>query len=451
MHIDTRRKADKDFPTDAFGAIQRVCRDLRDDLRTAGPAEKVVVVVWLTGPFVYLIESAPADIWLGTIVVAFLLRSVVFRDWAWMTAGWVRAVSIFVVACLVSSALSDAPMLAAGKTIAWIRFPLYAAAVAFWLAAAPARQRAMLAACVVGGLVLCGILLMEMNAEPEKVRLYGLYGDPKAGGYLAKLAMPVSTVLVIASIQAPVRRGLLIALLPFTFTLFTIYTGERVHAALAVTAVCLAAVSAGLRPRRIAVYAVVGIAALVVLARLNPTTIDRFVDQSESTVVDFFGSPYWSAMRPGIVAFMENPIAGIGVHLHQQVCPDLPGMHHLLPGSAQCLKHPHQHYVQLAEETGLLGLAAGIAMILAIILTCWRGREIAPWDPNRIVPQAAWIAPVILFFPQFNADFFGQWNNLFVWFALGLALAMAQRSSEPNQSASCEEDGRAMDVMAGRQ
>ena len=127
------------------------------------------------------------------------------------------------------------------------------------------------------------------------------------------------------------------------------------------------------------------------------------------------------------------------MHLHQQVCHDLPGMH-LLSGIHAVPEPPHQHYVQLAEETGLLGLTAGIAMILAMIHTCWRGREIAPWDPNRIVRQAAWIAPVVLFFPQFNADFFGQWNNLFVWFALGLALAMAQRSRERNQSASCDEE-----------
>ena len=431
MHIDPTKETDNDFPVDTLGAIRRICRDLRDDLRTLHRGERIVVLVWLMGPFVYLIESAPADIWLGTMVLAFLIRSFVYHDWAWMTAGWVRAASVFVFACLVSSALSNAPLLAAGKTIAWVRFPLYAAAAAFWLAATPTRQRAMLAACAVGGLVLCGILSIEMIAEPGKVRLSGLYGDPKAGGYLAKLAMPVSTVLVVVSIQASVRRGLLIALLPFTITLFTIYTGERVHAALSVMAVCLAATSAGFRPRRIA--AVVGIAALVVLAALNPTTIDRFVDQSGSVLVDFFGSAYWTAMRPGIVGFMENPITGIGVHMHQHVCPDLPKMHHLLPGSTQCLSHPHQHYVQLAEETGLLGLTAGIAMILAIVHTCWRGREIDPWNPNRIVRRAAWIAPVILFFPQFNADFFSQWNNLFVWFALGLALAMAKRNSERNR------------------
>ena len=435
MHVDTELEADKAFPTDAFGAIRRVCRDLRDDLRTTSGAERMVVFLWLTGPFVYLIESAPADIWLGTIVVAFVVRSVVLRDWAWMTSDWVRAVSIFVVACLVSSALSNAPILAAGKTIAWVRFPLYAAAVAFWLAVAPARQRAMLAACAVGGLVLCGILAAEMIAEPENFRLSGLYGDPKAGGYLAKLAMPVSTVLVIVSIHASVRRAILIALLPLTFVLFTIYTGDRMHAALAVTAVCLAAVSAGRRLRWIAICAAVGAAALILLANLKPTTVDRFVVQSESTAVDFFGSPYWTAMRPGIVGFMENPIAGIGVHLHERVCPDLPGMDHLLPGVTQCLNHPHQHYVQLAEETGLLGLAAGIAMILAFVNACWRGREVAPWAPNRSVRQAAWIVPVVLFFPQINADFFGQWSNLFVWFALGLALAMAQGGSERKRSA----------------
>ena len=442
MNTFAARRRDPDGGLGISCAISRIFQDLRDELDTVGRGERILILFWLAGPFVYLIESAPADIWLGTVGLAFLVRSAVCRDWSWMSAGWVRAVSIFVIACLLSSALSDAPLHAAGKTAAWVRFPLYAAATAFWLASTPARQRAMLTVSAIGALVLCGILVVEMIAEPGKVRLYGLYGDPKAGGYLAKLAMPVVTVLAIIAIRVPLRRGLLIVLLPIAFILFTICTGERVHAALVVLAVCLATISTGFGLRRMATFAAVGIMALAVLANLNPVITDRFVGETRSTVHDFFGSPYWGAMRQGLVGFMERPMTGIGVHLHRSVCPDLPEKRDLLPGTAQCLStHAHQHYVQLAEETGILGLVAGIGMFLAIIRTCWRARRIAPWEPNQSLRGAAWITPVVMFLPQINPDFFGQWNNLFVWFALGLALAMSRdfqertsRSREPKES-----------------
>ena len=407
-------------------AVHRTLKEMRDEFRKMGRTETALVLFWLAGPFVYLIESAPADIWLVTIGLAFIVRSIACHDWSWISTGWVRAVSVFVVACLVSSALSDSPLHAVGKTIAWIRFPLYAAAAAFWLATTPARQRAILTACATGALVLCGILLVELLMEPGKSRLYGLYGDPKPGGYLAKMTMPVVAVLVIVSASMPIRRGLFVLSLPFAIFLFTVCTGERVHTALVGLALCLAVLVTGIRIRRIVVLAVIGIVALFALTQLHPSIKDRFIGDSKTTIYDFFSSPYWRAMRPGVIGFFQNPITGIGVHMHETICPDLPEQRHRLPGSTQCLNHVHQHYVQLAEETGIVGLLSGIVMILTIIHTCWKARVVAPWSENRSLRRAAWITPVVLFFPQFNADFFGQWNNLFVWFALGLALAMAK-------------------------
>ena len=42
----------------------------------------------------------------------------------------------------------------------------------------------------------------------------------------------------------------------------------------------------------------------------------------------------------------------------------------------------------------------------------------------NVFAATAFIVPLGLFFPiQTTADFFGQWNNIFMWSAIGLALA----------------------------
>ena len=38
--------------------------------------EKVMTIFWLLGPFIYLIERDPADLWLTSISIIFLLRCV---------------------------------------------------------------------------------------------------------------------------------------------------------------------------------------------------------------------------------------------------------------------------------------------------------------------------------------------------------------------------------------
>ena len=38
--------------------------------------EKVMTIFWLLGPFIYLIERDPADLWLSIISMIFLLRCI---------------------------------------------------------------------------------------------------------------------------------------------------------------------------------------------------------------------------------------------------------------------------------------------------------------------------------------------------------------------------------------
>ena len=63
-------------------------------------------------------------------------------------------------------------------------------------------------------------------------------------------------------------------------------------------------------------------------------------------------------------------------------------------------------------------------MIISIIWAAFAG-----WRQNRanVVAATAFVIPLGLFFPiRSMADFFGQWNNIFMWSAIALALAAAR-------------------------
>ena len=63
-------------------------------------------------------------------------------------------------------------------------------------------------------------------------------------------------------------------------------------------------------------------------------------------------------------------------------------------------------------------------MIISIILAAFAG-----WRKNRanVVAATAFVVPLGFFFPiQTTADFFGQWNNIFMWSAIALSLAAAR-------------------------
>ena len=81
-------------------------------------------------------------------------------------------------------------------------------------------------------------------------------------------------------------------------------------------------------------------------------------------------------------------------------------------------------YVQLFAETGIIGLTLGCTMFISIIVVCYRCRR---ENFNCPMHATAFVVPFGLFFPfQQFGSFYGQWGNLFMWFALGFALSQCQ-------------------------
>ena len=86
----------------------------------------------------------------------------------------------------------------------------------------------------------------------------------------------------------------------------------------------------------------------------------------------------------------------------------------------------------MLAEVGILGFAAGVVMITSMIVTLFRASRNSP---HNVIAATAYIVPLGLFFPiQSTADFFGQWNNIFLWSAVALSMAAINLTSKNNQS-----------------
>ena len=63
----------------------------------------------------------------------------------------------------------------------------------------------------------------------------------------------------------------------------------------------------------------------------------------------------------------------------------------------------------------------------SIIVKCFEARATNRHDLYSV----AWVIPFALFWPiRSSADFFGQWNNIFLWSAVALALAVVHSKSK---------------------
>ena len=397
--------------------------DVKEAIGGQGRLRGAMTVFYLLGPFFMLIERSPADAWLTLCGLAFLVRCVVRRDWSWTRFFWVRAVLVFWAWCLISASVSALPGYSLGQAGVWIRFPLFAFASAFWLARDPRILMAMLISMGAGMLIMSGILFAEfMIIGQTHGRLSWPYGDLTPGNYLAKAGLPLFCVLVALAVSAKNKVASLAALVSLITIVASVLSGERINFILRAMGGMLAGIVYKPIWSRYLLLVGAELTAIMGIFLLKPAIGDRFVTSFFSQLPIHEASPYRRVWNGGIDAFHTAPIIGIGPDNYRILCPTISGNN---PDVA-CHTHPHNYYIQILGETGLIGLALGAVMLISIIWTCFRANLA---NRNNVLAATCFVVPFGFFFPvQSTADFFGQWNNTFMWSAVGFALAVAYQT-----------------------
>ena len=408
---------------------QRLIVDARTALKELPKWEKPCHIFWLLGPFFLLIERSPADAWLSILALTFAVRSLCQRDGAWLAHGWVRAAFIFWFVCLLSASLSIVPTYALGEAMSWFRFPLFAMATAFWLGRDKRLVYAMLLSVGIGMMMMTGILTAEMLIEGQKGgRLTWPYGDLVPGNYLAKAGLPAFCVMVALAVGGKGRRSFVMGAFASVSLALSVLAGERINLIIRLFAGILAGVSWNFDWRKFALVTAGFSLVILSVFMFQGGMEGRFTTAILDDLPIGVDSDYYRVMGGGVMAFLDSPLLGLGTANYRGLCADI-----LAEGSAfRCDNHPHNFYIQLLAETGILGFAAGLFMISAMVVTLFRvGRA----NNQNVAAATAYIVPLGLFFPiQSTADFFGQWNNIFLWSAMALSMAAVNLRAEPGAS-----------------
>ena len=387
--------------------------------------EKTMTILWLLGPLIYLIERDPADLWLTLISIIFLSRCFKKKDWNWTFQIWFKSALALWLFGLFSAVTSPEPIFTFQQGFVWIRFPLYVAAAQVWIAKDRDIRILMLLTMLIGMLIMCGILIAETLIEP-KTRLTWPYGDLVPGGYLAKVSLPLFCVLMAIAVSKKSKAGIFSGMVGLLSIGVSALTGERTNFLVRACGGILASIV--WKPKFLMISILIFIEVLAVLALFfaRPDLSSRFSTEflKEIPILNF-DTGYWGAWRGGIQQGLLDPIKGVGPSGTRNSCANLDtNLPEWLPGKNYCGNHPHNFYIQLFAEVGTIGLLLGCIMFGSIITTCYRARL-----ENFNCPMAAtaFVVPFGLFFPiQQFGSFYGQWGNLFTWFAIAFAVSQYQ-------------------------
>ena len=389
--------------------------------------DKFMTIFWLMGPFIYLIERDPADVWLSIISFVFLYRCVKNNDWEWSKQLWFRSALALWSFGLFSALTSPDPFFTFQQGFVWLRFPLYAAAAQAWLAKDRDIRIIMMLSMMLGMLIMCLILISE-TVFANKTRLTWPYGDKVPGGYIAKVSLPLFCTLIAIAVSRKNTAGYFSGFISLLTIVVSALTGERGNFLIRACGGILAGLVWKPKFYLYSFLIIFEIIAIAIIAFNRPDLTNRFGKRLIESVPILNMSDkngYWGAWRGGIQQGLITPIKGIGPSGTRNTCKNLDSDFPIwLPGKNYCGNHPHNFYVQLFAETGIIGLTLGCTMFISIIVVCYRCRR---ENFNCPMHATAFVVPFGLFFPfQQFGSFYGQWGNLFMWFALGFALSQYQ-------------------------
>ncbi|HAD32659.1 MULTISPECIES: O-antigen ligase family protein [unclassified Methylophaga] len=397
---------------------------------------------WLL-PALLLFSRAIADLTVLLTGILFLIWSFQRHDWLWARKPWFRlSLLLWAYLLLVNLPLSVDPSDSLLYAITFMRWPLFAAALAYWLLTSRDRQKHFLIALLFTSLFIVldtgwqyvtGVDWFGIPIAPEN-RLTGPFRNPVAGIMMVRVEFILLLALaVFSSLQSTYRQVLFIVGILLSFLLLIFITGERMAFMLCVSASLMVLLGVALqypaRQKLVVLGGLLLILIIIALMFLLPEISQRMVFSTVEKLQNFRESDYGQVFRGAFEVWQHYPWFGSGLHSYQAVCNELAVMANT---PLECT-HPHNLYLHIGAETGIVGVSLFCLMVLAIfhqaLMSLWRQKS---WLLLTISSAIL----LLSFWPLIGGiSLLNNWVAALVWLGVGWALTVDLQHSSAEHSA----------------
>lgn len=403
----------------------------------AGEAWALLLAAML--PALLLFKRGLAETTLGLFVLVGLGLAWRHREAGWLRQPWLYAALGLSAALLVLAPFSIHPGDAAEAALLSWRWPVFAALLAWFFLARPQRLRVFEAGVLVvlAFVVFDGFWQYLMGTDVFGIprhsaeRLTGPFHDPLIGTFTDRLwfiGLALLWAVLLRRHAALAVAGLLGA--SAVGALFIFLTGER--AAFLVFLLGSGVVGLGIflrlpRWRWPLVGATLVVAAAVAaLAATQPKMVDRTVNSTLNAIVHLDQNVYGLNLITGWQQFAEHPFTGVGARQFQEYCqaqmPKALAAYQEL-GVPECVIHPHNLYMGMLAEGGLIGFALFVLMLGLLVVAFFR-HERSGGEPRELRAFFATALLLVTFWPvQPSMEYFNGWTAAIVWMGIGWGLA----------------------------
>jgi O-antigen ligase len=387
-------------------------------------------------PFLLIFFRGLADLTVLLIGIIFLYRSYKDSNWLWANEKWFKFSLIFVLYLLIiNSSLSINPKDSIFYAITFLRWPIFALALYFWIFKSDdAINKFIVSLTAVLFFIIFDVWYQFISGEdilgyqkysPE--RLTGpLRNNPVVGIFMTKYLYIVLTSLIILNVfnKKSLRTISFISLILLGF-ISVLISGERMSFILFTSSIFI--VIAGMGRSNIERIYILLITIFLLLGSLAiihityPLVFERAINSVVYKLQNFTDSDYGMVFRTAYHVWLQNPLFGGGLHQFKE----LPSLYGINIWEGAKIFHPHNHPLSLLAETGIIGLVLFYTVIIQIFK-----QALSP-----VINKKEWFKLALLFnllyvcfFPfMTHFSFQHNWMNATNWLIVGFVLAIAKK------------------------
>ena len=392
-------------------------------------------------PLLLVFSRSLADITIVLVSISFLYFSYKKIGWEWIKDKWFFLALIFSAYCItINSALSINPIESLVYSIFFIRWPIFAMALSYWILNDIKSLKNFLVSMAIVLLFIIFDTWWQFFFEVDifgfekfrSDRLTGPFkGNPQVGVWISKLILLLPLFLILyKKLKLQDHKNYL------TFAFFIcgtllflsiLITGERMAFLMMISSIFILFVGLALDNifsfKKILVLSLFSFLGILTFALSFPDATHYAFFSTIEKILNWRSSDYGLVWQSAYDVWMQSPFFGAGLHKYREACENLGtyGNYYLDAAGPGVCFHPHNISLQLLSETGLIGFILFYWMVIFLAISSLR-----TYFKKKLWLNFGIVFSIIFtcFLPiQSGTSFFANKYGAIIWLLIGVMLA----------------------------